>query len=296
LSFVIWSEATFFLVSHLGKLVFHVPMPAEQEKRIAAVGRVLSEQAAYFTQHLGKVESRWKADNSRVTEADLTLSRNILGTLHSLFPEDDLVSEEDLPSAADGPRALTKRFCWVLDPIDGTNNYALGLSLCGILLALLEDGVPIYGWIYDHSEKRLLEGGPGRGLRVNGGRVKPPPPPATFDGHAMVTLHLPQPADTLRRLTPLLEYSTVRCLGSAATHFTYNVLGVFDGSFFSSCKVWDIAAGHALLAAVGRRMVFLKTEPFPLRSFPPVAVPLPNLAGTEAFLRFTLPLFEKPAP
>ncbi|MDR2863729.1 MAG: inositol monophosphatase [Puniceicoccales bacterium] len=270
-------------------------MPAELEKRIATAGRILLEQSAYFTQHFGKVESHWKADSSRVTEADLTLSRNILSSLRALYPDDDSVSEEELPSIEEGPRTLRKRFCWVLDPIDGTNNYALGLPLCGILLALLEDGLPAYGWTYDPLGKRLVEGGPGHGLRVNGVRVPAPPQPASLDRHAFVTLHFPQSAENLRRLAPLLSHSTGRCLGSAALHFVYNVLGVVDGSFCHSGKVWDIAAGHAQLAAVGRRMIFLETDPFPLHALLPKPPNLPNLAGTEAFLRFTLPLFEKTA-
>lgn len=265
-------------------------MPAELEKRIGATARLFPENVIYFTQHLGRVESRWKEDASRVTDADLALSRSFLGRLAAMFPEDDLVSEEDLPTAAQGARALRQRFCWVLDPIDGTNNYALGLPLCGMLLALLEDGEPVYGWIYDHLGKRLVEGGPERGIRVDGIPCKPAAASADFSSNELVSLHLPIREEYSLQLSPLLQRNTGRCLGSSALHLAYNALGHFSGSFSHSTKVWDLAAGHAVLAAVGRRMIFLGPGPFPLRSLPPRPPNLPNIAGTEAFLRFTLPL------
>ena len=265
-------------------------MPAELEKRVDTAARLFPENAAYFGQHLGRVESRWKEDASRVTDADIALSRSFLGGLAMAFPADDLVSEEDLPSEAQGARTLHQRFCWVLDPIDGTNNYALGLPLCGILLALLEDGVPAYGWIYDYLGKRLIEGGPGRGIRVDGVPYKSTVPPPDFSRQELVSLHLPIKENYLLQLSPLLQRNTGRCLGSSALHLAYNALGYFSGSFSHNTKVWDLAAGHAVLAAVGRRMVFTEVDPFPLRSLPPKPPNLPNIAGTEAFLHFTLPL------
>lgn len=267
-------------------------MPAEQEKRVASAGRILLDNIEYFSRHLGKVESHWKADKTRVTDADLALSRSILGGLSRLFPGDDTVSEEDLPPAGAPPRTLPKRFCWVLDPIDGTNNYAAGLPACGILLALLEDGVPVYGWIYDHLFKRLIEGGPGRGVRIDGARFMPPPAPAELDRNEFVSFHFPMDDEYLRRLAPLLKYSTVRCMGSSAIHLAYNALGLLSGSFAHRGKVWDVAAGHAVLAGAGRRVVFTRTDPFPLRSIAHEPPCVPHLAGTEAFLRFALPLFK----
>jgi myo-inositol-1(or 4)-monophosphatase len=266
-------------------------MPAEQEKRIAKAGRAVSENIDYFTRHLGKVESRWKADKTRVTDADLALSRTIMGRLAENFPDDDIFSEEALPSAEEGARALRKRFCWVLDPIDGTNNYALGVPICGIMLALLEDGEPVYGWIYEHLTRWFVEGGSGRGIRVNGAPVAVPPAPAEFGKQAQVALPLPLQQHYLERLQPLLTRNPARALGSSATHLVLNALGIFEGCFSVRGKVWDIAAGHALLSATGRRVIYLETQPFPLRELTPTPPNLPLLAGTEAFLRFMLPLF-----
>jgi myo-inositol-1(or 4)-monophosphatase len=267
-------------------------MPAELQKRIEAARGVLLEHVAYFAKHIGKVESHWKYDQSRVTEADLALSRSITGALAQLFREDDLVSEEDLPAEGESPRRLAARFCWVLDPIDGTNNYAAGLNTCGILLGLLEDGLPVYGWTYDHLSRRLIEGGPGRGLLIDGAKIATPPQPTEFGRHDFATFHFPLTEEQTAILKPLLTRITGRALGSSAAHLAYNALGVFSGSVMFKGKIWDVAAGNALLVASGRQMVFLKKDPFPFRELPSHPDDLPNLAGTAAFLRFTLPLFE----
>ncbi len=264
-------------------------MPVAKEKRILAATPLVLRQVAYFAAMLGRVESHWKPDATRVTEADLTLSKEITQALRAAFPEDDCVSEEDLPQ--EKSRELTARFCWVLDPIDGTNNYARGVPLCGISLGLLEDGVPVYGWIYDHLGRRLLEGGPGLGIKSDGQPVTAGGA-AEFDNKSLVTFHFPMPEEYLRKLTPLLLKNTARCLGSAALNLAYNALGHFDGGVDHNTKVWDIAAAHALLAAAGRRMVFLEREPFPLRQFSPRPENLVFLAGGENFLRAALPLLK----
>ncbi|MDR1497534.1 MAG: inositol monophosphatase [Puniceicoccales bacterium] len=268
-------------------------MPAEQEKRIAKAGQAVSGNIAYFARHLGKVESRWKADKTRVTNADIAVSDAITGWLAENFPNDDVVSEEVLPSAESGGRSLKSRFCWVLDPIDGTNNYALGLPACGIMLALLEEGVPVYGWIYEHLSGGLVEGGARRGIRVNGTPIQAQRASGVFDKQAIVSLSLPLSERYLKCLSPLLTRNPARCFGSAATNLTYTALSVFDGSFSMRCKVWDISAGHALLAGAGRQIVYLEAQPFPLRELTASPPNFPFLAGTEAFLRFTVPLFSE---
>jgi myo-inositol-1(or 4)-monophosphatase len=267
-------------------------MPAELQKRIDAAKGILPTHLAYFVQNLGKVESHWKYDHSRVTAADLALSRSILGRLAELFPEDDTVSEEDLPAEGTPPRRLKKRFCWVLDPIDGTNNYAAGLASCGIMLALLEDGLPAYGWIYDHFAKQIVEGGPGRDLLVDGHPFTPPPQSPDFGEYEFVTCHFPIPQDSFDRIAPILMRNNCRSLGSAASHLSRNALGVFAGSISLRGKIWDFSAPYAVLAAAGRQLVFLKNDPFPFREITSRPSDLPNLAGTKAFLRHALPLFD----
>lgn len=248
--------------------------------RINAGRVVVRDQIAFFERQFGQVVSEWKEDDTRVTFADFAISEKIFAELRRDFSEDDYCSEEACP--LDETLQLNARFTWLVDPIDGTNNYALGFSVCAISLALLLDGVPIYGFIYDHSSKSLLEGGPGRGLLCNQKKVNRNDTAA--EAQTMIGLHFPIGAARLKQLSPLLETHRVRCLGSGALTATYVATGYLTGVFDDRVKVWDIAAAHALCAAVHIDFQFLVENPFPLKTFHPHMGFCPYYAGTESYM------------
>lgn len=265
-------------------------METELDRRIRIGRKIVNDCVAYFRGHLGRFPGDFKADRTRVTEADLRLSHDIVSALREAFPEDDIVSEEDLP----GPegRDLAARFCWVLDPIDGTNNYARGHPLCAISLGLLENGAPAYGLIYDNARRSLIQGGPGKGL-FDG--CDPAPTPAAdpaFDRNSLVSFHFPMKEPHWNVAEAFLRTNPIRCSGSCALNLTYNALGILDGSADHNTCVWDIAAACALLAAAGRRIVFLKTQPFPLRRFEQTPVKLAFVSGSTGYLEKALGLYE----
>ena len=82
--------------------------------------------------------------------------------LRKSFAYDNFFSEES--NSLDEVLELNSRYSWILNPIDGTSNYALGIPACAISLALLKDGIPVYAYVYDMLQQRLIEGGPQNGL------------------------------------------------------------------------------------------------------------------------------------
>jgi myo-inositol-1(or 4)-monophosphatase len=243
-------------------------------------GRVaVRDQIAFFGRQFGQVESQWKEDDTRVTFADFAISEKIFVELRRDFPEDDYCSEEACP--LDEAIALDAGFAWVVDPIDGTNNYALGFPVCAISLALLLDGEPIYGFIYDHSTGDLLEGGPNHGLLSNQKKVNRNDTAA--EAQTMVGLHFPIEARLLRQLEPLLEKYRVRCLGSGALTAAYVATGYLTGVIDFRVKVWDVAAAYALCRSVGIGFTFVGASPFPLKSFHPQMDFCPYYSGTVVF-------------
>src|SRR5436190_17678437 len=102
--------------------------------RIAAAQRAVLAQSELMHREFGRAESKWKGDGTRVTAVDIAISENIFRELQQQFPEDQFLSEELAETEA--PIPLTAKFVWVLDPIDGTNNFALGIAQCAISLAL----------------------------------------------------------------------------------------------------------------------------------------------------------------
>ena len=242
-------------------------------------GRVaVKAQTAFFGRQFGQVASEWKADDTRVTFADFAISENVFAALRRDFAEDDYCSEEANP--LDEVLTLGAGFAWVIDPIDGTNNYALGFPVCAISLALLHDGMPVYGFIYDYSTDALLEGGAGFGLQRNQKTVNRDRMAA--DAQTMLGLHFPIDLELLDKLKPLLAKYRVRCLGSGALSAAYVATGYLTGVVDFRVKVWDIAAAYALCAGAGVAFKFLEASPFPLRAFHPQMDFCPYLAGTAA--------------
>lgn len=261
-------------------------------------GRVaVMDQAEFFARQFGQVASSWKEDDTRVTFADFAISERIFAELRRSFPRDDYCSEESNPE--DEELLLRSPYAWVLDPIDGTNNYALGLPSCAISLALLHEGVPIYGYLYDLARVRLIEGGPGHGLRD--GTRKVTPPPGELHEHSLIATNFPLAAEVVGRIEPLLRTYRVRSLGSAALHLGYTALGFLDGALGLKVKVWDVAGAYALLHAVGREVHFLEKPAFPLERFHVRQARCPLVAGLPEFceearrlLAGVLPGLEKP--
>ncbi len=253
-------------------------------------GRVaVSGQVDFFRKLFGQVESEWKEDDTRVTFADFAISENIITELRRMFPKDEFCSEES--NAQDEVLKLESRFGWILDPIDGTNNYALGIPFCGISLALLHDGVPVYGFVYDMARDVLIQGGTINGI-YDGRRaalVKSDP----VDPQSLVGLHYPLSDEEARRLRPLMAQCKVRSLGCCSLNLAYCAVGLLDGCVDFRVKIWDIAAAYVLLLAAGGEMHFLNGTPFPLEAFHVDMAPVPYYAGSKAFCAHLRKLFEE---
>ena len=254
-------------------------LDAQVRHRINAGRVAVRDQVAFFGRQFGDVSSEWKEDDTRVTFADFAISEKIFAELRQNFPQDDYCSEEASP--LDETLTLESSFTWVIDPIDGTNNYALGCSSCAISLALLFDGVPIYGYIYDHSTKDLLEGGAGYGLLRNQKKIDRDTTVA--DAQTMIGLHFPMSSKQLDKLSPLMSKYRVRCIGSGALMAAYVATGYLTGVIDHRVKVWDIAAAYALCESAGLKWVFTENSPFPLKQFNPQMDFIPYCAGTESF-------------
>ena len=238
-------------------------MGAEVEERIAFGRTMARAQIAIFEGSFGRVASQWKYDGTRVTEADLALSHSIEAAISARFPEDLFLSEELDPDG--GVIALNSKYAWLVDPIDGTNNFARGIPACSISIALLEDGMPIFGFVYDHMSRGLIYGGPGRGLRVDDREIalSNDEPSA----HSILGAQHCGTDRTLRHDCALQKRFKIRNFGSSAIQLAYVAAGWLDGVIAHKVNTWDIAAGVALLNAVSGRIHYFEEDPFPIGAF-----------------------------
>ena len=248
------------------------------DDRIAFGKELLRAQAEMFVRHFGKVESQWKSDGSRVTEAESAISKSIESELSNRFHDDLFLSEElDQDSS---PVSVSRRFAWLVDPIDGTNNFARGIPSCSISVALLEEGQPVYGFIYDHMSRSIFDGGPGRGVFADGQERcisnSPPSPQSIVGGqHCEIERNFNDDRALQSRFK-------IRNFGSSALQLAYVAVGLIDGVIAHKVNTWDIAAGIAMLEAGGGSVRYFVPNPFPLSLFDVSSEPFGYLAASPA--------------
>ncbi|MDX2186779.1 MAG: inositol monophosphatase [Opitutaceae bacterium] len=256
-------------------------MSSALQSRIEVGRQAVLAQTELLHREFGRVASQWKSDGTRVTSADLAISEGILRTIGAAFPADVVLSEELTNSV--GPIAVESEFSWVLDPIDGTNNFATGIAHCAIALALLQHGMPVYGFVYDLSRRVLIQGGPGYGLfdgdrpaRVNQTPANP---------QSLVGFHSPYDKAFGAQARLLVENFKIRALGSSTLHLAYTAIGILDATVDHNVKIWDIAAAVPLVLAGGGAVEFINGEQFPLRSFDLKMKRIQYLAGSADNVR-----------
>jgi myo-inositol-1(or 4)-monophosphatase len=238
-------------------------MDPEITKRVAVAKRAVRAQTVRLHRDFRRAPSAWKADGTRVTAADVAISEAILGDLRAEFPGDQGFSEELLGTT--GPIPVTSRFCWVLDPIDGTNNYAAGIPSCAISLALLADGQPVYGVVYDMARRVLIHGG--LGADAFDGRTRAHCRSEAPHAHSLIGFHSPYDRTLVPQIGPVIRQFKIRGLGSSTLHLAYVGIGLLDGVLDHNVRVWDIAAAHAIALGGGAEIHYLRNNPFPLRRF-----------------------------
>jgi myo-inositol-1(or 4)-monophosphatase len=179
-----------------------------------------------------------KAAKDFLTEVDLAAEAALKRALATATPEIGFYGEEG------GGDALHHGRVWVADPLDGTINYATGSPLCGVMLGLLEDGVPVLGVI----DLPFL------GVRVEGGAVADV---ERFD-EAIVGMgdafHRGGPRlDAYLALTSAVHRRALRfrCVGSAAVLWSWLAGGQIQGMVLSHNNPYDVVAGHAIARAAG---------------------------------------------
>ncbi len=220
---------------------------------------------------------RRKADRTLVTDADLEADEALTRALEAAFPGVPVLSEERATALPDTTAA------WVLDPLDGTTNFALGLPLWGVLIAFLENGHPTVGVAYFPVMDELFVAVRGQGATRNGERIRTRGVDAAHEtAFALVC------SRSLQRYRLNWRWK-LRILGSAAYEWTTVARGVALASLQSTPKVWDLAAPALVLTEAGGHWGVLQgASPFPLqagvdykdRDFPALAAASPALWRT----------------
>lgn len=224
---------------------------------------VRSAAAEELLPRFNAVETALKADGSIVTEADHAMQDRLQAELAGHFPQYGLLGEEMTEREQLAQLQNSASGVWVLDPLDGTSNFAIGIPYFAVSLALVETGRVSLGVVYDPVRDEYFHAVRGDGAWLNGqplGTRYPATPLAR--GIAMVD-YKRLPATLATNLAADPPYSSQRSFGSVALDFCWLAAGRAHVYLHGSHNLWDYAAGLAILREAGGHSVTLDGESDP---------------------------------
>ena len=199
------------------------------------------------------VKVSFKKDSSLVTKIDLEVERVIIQLIKNNFPSHDILSEE-----AGGK--IGKNYTWVIDPLDGTTNYTRNIPFFSTSVALLYQGVPILGVVFDPINKELYIAEKGKRAFLNGKRIR------VAQRHvlskAVFLFNKYRAKEDFLRFQEILglvgdKCATLRVLGSVILGLCYLASGKADAFFTVGHKPWDLVAGALIISESGGRVTNL---------------------------------------
>lgn len=198
--------------------------------------------------------------NDLVTEADHASEKAIFKVIQDQFPSHFILSEETGELAQDSP------IKWIIDPIDGTINFANGIPICCVSIGVEEKGEMIMGAVFNPFMNELFFAEKGKGATLNNKKISVSDKQDLLRS-CLVTGFPYQYLDTengpLQIFEKLIRKAIpVRRLGSAALDLCWTATGRFDGFYEHKLQAWDSAAGFLIVQEAGGKVTDLKGDEY----------------------------------
>jgi myo-inositol-1(or 4)-monophosphatase len=224
-------------------------MPPETPRLLAVAEQAARAGAQELQSWQGRFTARQKGRHDLVTDADLASELAVRTMIASQFPDHGILGEE-----APDARQLEREYCWVVDPLDGTTNYAHGFPCYGVSVAVARQGRLLAGVVYDPVRDECFAAGAGLGARLNGAPISTTA--ATRVDEALVALSFPahvtaESPDLVAMLRVMPLCQGMRRTGSAALNLSYVACGRLDAHWAHEINPWDSAAGVLIVQEAG---------------------------------------------
>jgi myo-inositol-1(or 4)-monophosphatase len=197
-----------------------------------------------------------------VTQVDKDCQNVIEETILSHFPDHKFLGEEDVPPGREASQKAIEKLkeeahLWIVDPVDGTTNFAHGMPLCGVIIAYASYGVVKFGMIYDPFRNETFVAWKGKGAYLNGQRLRCCNTNALSS--SVVCTGSPPNFESLSacmRGMHLLsaQVRSMRVLGSACVHLAWLAAGRITGYFEADLNAWDLVAGALIVSEAGGKV------------------------------------------
>ncbi len=203
-------------------------------------------------------------DIDLVTQADLESEQLILDAIRTAFPDHAILSEES--GESDAGETGEAEYRWLVDPLDGTTNFAHGLPVFAVAIALEREGQPVLAVTYDPLRDELFAAQAGQGATLDGQPIRVSTTPtlrhslvATGFAYIRATTDLNNLAE-FNRVMPRVQ--GIRRLGSASLDLAYLACGRIDGYWEYHLSPWDWAGGALLIREAGGSVTDIHGRPW----------------------------------
>lgn len=202
----------------------------------------------------------FKGEIDLVTDADLRAEELIVKAIRAQYPDHTIVSEEREPRIGISP------YKWIIDPLDGTTNYAHGFPWFCVSIALTVDEKSVLGVVYHPMFEQLFRAQKGEGAYLDGEPIRV----STTEklSHSLLATGFPynihaEPEPVVSYFKDFLVCARgIRRAGAAALDLCYVACGCFDGFWEVNLKPWDTAAGALIVEEAGGRVTDFQSGPF----------------------------------
>lgn len=222
------------------------------KKEFSVLKQCLLAAAEEVKKRYGKVGYELKGKANLVTRADVASQKAVLDIIQKNFPDHDFLAEED------GLKNTHAPYTWVVDPIDGTTNFAHTFPQCSISIALFKGNEPVLGGVYNAITDEMFLAQKGKGATLNGKKIHVSRV-NKLENALLVTgfpydrdAHMPQLLKTFEAF--LCSCHDVRRLGSAALDLCWVAAGRLDGYWEEHLNPWDVSAGALILQEAGGKV------------------------------------------
>lgn len=229
-----------------------------KETLIAATRAGAREMERFFE---GKFTiSNKEGVNNLVTQADFAAEKTILDVIKAAFPDDGIVSEESPEVKTDNDHK------WIIDPIDGTVNFANGIPICCVSIGVERRGEMLMGAVFNPFMNEFYFAERGKGAFLNDVQIHVSQQQKVINS-CLVTgfpyTYIKDPNGPLQVFERMITRGIpVRRLGSAAIDLCWVAAGRFDGFYEHQLHAWDSAAGYIIVEEAGGRVTNLKGEKY----------------------------------